>query len=255
MEIIQRLIPKNLTDTRPGLKLVPEFLTIHETDNTASGANAEAHARLQENGNSRQASWHLQVDDLKCIQSIPFNEIAWAAGDGANGPGNRKSIHLEICVNSDGNYKKAVQNAAIVAAQVMKQFNIPIANLVQHNHWSGKNCPSIMRSGKKGIIWSIFVEWVKQNLNPVVEPKKTEVVEDMENAIVIGGYPDIPMAELVALKVKAPIYFRNALPSGKIAKTVYVVGGSVDGIQADKVVNLTGSDRIAVANAVGKFIG
>jgi hypothetical protein len=77
----------------------------------------------------------------------------------------------------------------------------------------------------------------------------------LEKAIVIGGYPDLSMAELVSISLKAPIYFRSAIPAGKIAKEVYVVGGSVDGIQADKVINLTGADRFAVVEQVKKFLG
>jgi N-acetylmuramoyl-L-alanine amidase len=162
VHITQRLIPEKLKDTRPGIPMTPKFITIHETDNTGLKANAEAHARLQESGNSRQASWHLQVDEQYAIQSIPFNEIAWAAGDGGNGPGNRTSIHLEICVNKDGDYKKAVHNAAEVTKQLMKQFHIPLDHVVQHNHWSGKNCPSIMRSGKSGITWEDFLNLLKE---------------------------------------------------------------------------------------------
>jgi N-acetylmuramoyl-L-alanine amidase CwlA len=162
MNIIQRLIPASNKETRPGYKLTPTYLTIHETDNEGFKANAEAHARLQESGNSRQASWHLSVDDQYCYQSIPFNEVAWAAGDGANGPGNRKSIHLEICVNKDGDFKKAVANAAEVAKRVMAQFEIPVENVVQHNHWSGKNCPRHLRSGDKGVNWDQFVSSLKE---------------------------------------------------------------------------------------------
>ena len=78
MNIIQRFIPASNTDTRPGIKMVPKYITIHETDNPNPGADAEAHARLQERGNDRSASWHLQIDDHEAIQSIPFNEVAWA---------------------------------------------------------------------------------------------------------------------------------------------------------------------------------
>ncbi|MBO0959573.1 N-acetylmuramoyl-L-alanine amidase [Neobacillus sp. MM2021_6] len=165
MNIVQRLIPTKFKDTRSGIKLTPKYITIHETDNPGWGANAEAHARLQEGGNSREASWHLQVDDSQVIQSIPFNEVAWAAGD-SDGPGNMSSIHIEICVNSDGDYKKAVKNTAEVTRQLMVQFNIPIANVVQHNHWMGKNCPRYLRSGEKGIRWNDFI-------NLLTPPKET----------------------------------------------------------------------------------
>lgn len=160
MNIIQRFIPASNKETRPGIKMTPKYITIHETDNPGAGADANAHARLQERGNDRTASWHLQIDDQEAIQSIPFNEIAWAAGDGRNGPGNKLSIHIEICVNADGNFQKAVQNTAEVTKQLMGQFNISISNVVQHNHWTGKNCPRNLRSGEKGVGWNDFINMV-----------------------------------------------------------------------------------------------
>src|SRR4051812_44950836 len=101
MEIKQLLIPASNKETRPGIPMTPKYITVHETDNTAAGANAYAHARLQYNGNSRTASWHYTVDDHEIWQSIPDNEVAWHAGDGGNGTGNRESLAVEICVNSD----------------------------------------------------------------------------------------------------------------------------------------------------------
>lgn len=175
MEIIQCLIPKSNTYTRPGIKMVPKSITIHETDNPNVKADANAHAMLQYNGNSRQASWHLQIDDKLAIQSIPFNEVAWAAGDGS-GPGNMSSIHIEICVNSDGDYKKAVANAAEVTRQLISEFNISIANVVQHNHWSGKNCPSTMRSGKSGITWADFLNMLKEEKKPAVKVAESTAI-------------------------------------------------------------------------------
>ncbi|MFJ5713608.1 N-acetylmuramoyl-L-alanine amidase [Neobacillus sp. NPDC093127] len=141
MNIIQRLIPVSNTSTRPGLELTPKYITIHETDNTAAGANAEAHAWLQQRGNDRTASWHLQIDDHEVIQSIPFDEVAWAAGDGRNGPGNRTSIHIEMCVNADGDYEKTVSNTVEVVQYLMSRFKISIDHIVPHKHWTGKNCP------------------------------------------------------------------------------------------------------------------
>ena len=129
-------------------------ICVHETDNTRSGADADAHSRLQRNGNSRQASWHWQVDDREAVQSFTHDVRCWAAGNG-----NHEAIHVEICVNSDGNYQKAVQNAAALVAMIMKQEGIPASNVVQHSHYTGKNCPRIMRSGK--VPWSTFMQMVK----------------------------------------------------------------------------------------------
>lgn len=176
MKIMQRFIPTSNKDTRPGIKMVPKYITIHETDNPSPGADAQAHARLQERGNDRTASWHLQIDDQETIQSIPFDEAAWAAGDGRNGTGNLKSIHIEICVNSDGDYKQAVQNTAEVTKQLLDQLNIPQSNVVQHNFWTGKNCPRNLRSGEKGISWSEFINMVNSNEVQLDPPQLVEEV-------------------------------------------------------------------------------
>lgn len=176
IEIIEMFVPKTNTFSRPGYKMSPTSITIHETDNNNVRANARAHALLQYNGNLRQASWHLQVDDEKEVyQSLPFNEVAWHAG---TSDGNYTSIAMEICVNKDGNYKKAVANAIELTKHLIKLFpSINSVNVVQHNHWSGKNCPRHLRAGDWGINWKVFIDGVKSkassNVKPVEKPKYT----------------------------------------------------------------------------------
>lgn len=144
-----------------------KYITIHETANTTKGANAQAHANLQSRGFS--ASFHWQVDDKEAIQSFPHTVRCWHAGDG-RGRGNYESIGIEICVNSDGDFKKAVQNAAKLVRQIMRQENIPIQNVVQHNHWSGKNCPTNLRKGRG---WADFIQEVRKT-GEVAVVKKDE---------------------------------------------------------------------------------
>lgn len=132
-----------------------KFITIHETANTDKGADAQSHANLQSNGNNRQASWHWTVDDTQAIQSFPHTVRCWHAGDG-EGDGNFNSIAIEICVNSDGDFKKAVQNAIELVEKIMADEGISTGNVVQHNHWSGKDCPHYLRDGERGITWDDF---------------------------------------------------------------------------------------------------
>src|SRR5690625_2232520 len=130
-----------------------KYIVIHETANTSKGANADAHARLQASGNSRSASWHYQVDDKEIVQSFDDNKQCWHAG---NKYYNQNSIGIEICVNSDGNFKKAVDNAVKLTKHLMDKYNIPTSNVIQHNQASGKNCPRYLRSGAKGVTWAQF---------------------------------------------------------------------------------------------------
>ena len=169
------------------------YITIHETANTSKGANAQAHANLQSNGNSRAANWHWQVDDKQAIQSFTHDFSLFAAGDG-KGTGNRDSVHIEICVNSDGDYVKAVKNAAALTRKIMAEENIPLSRVVQHNHWSGKNCPTGLRQGREGLNWHKFISLVKgvdveQASKPQVKPQsKPSKVKPQTTKLAVDGY-------------------------------------------------------------------
>lgn len=159
------IVPKGNSDIRPGYHMTPQYITIHETDNTSVGAGARNHAQYLYNqavgGTNRAASWHFTVDDKEIYQHLPINENGWHAGDG-NGAGNRQSIAIEIAVNRDGDYNKAVENAKKLTAHLMKQTGVPLSNIVKHQKWSGKNCPSIMIS--KGQ-WTPFLDGVNKYYN------------------------------------------------------------------------------------------
>lgn len=150
MVSIKQQLVKRTNRISAGKNLI-NYITIHETDNPNRGASAQAHANLQSNGNSRQASWHYQVDEKHVIQSFPDAAICWHSGRG-----NVQSIGIEICVNSDGNYQKAVGNAVALVRLLMARYNLNTSRVVQHNFWTGKNCPRNLRSGAKGINWTQF---------------------------------------------------------------------------------------------------
>ena len=173
------------------------YITVHQTGNTSRGANANMHARLQYNGNPREASWHEQVDDKECIQSFAHTAKCWHGGDGWTGAGNNESIAIEICVNSDGDYTRAVRNGARRVTQLMKMYNIPISRVVQHNHWSGKACPAQIRAGKNGINWSAFLKIVQEELDgpkdgaTVTQKKPLELARDWQTYLRSQGfYPE-----------------------------------------------------------------
>lgn len=197
MKINQMFIPENkkpkynVNGKQVSFPMVPEYITIHETANTAKGANDLAHANLQKNGNSRLASWHLQVDDDSCYQSLPFNEAGIHAGDGVNGTGNRKSIGIEICVNADGDYEKAIRNAAKITAQLMEEFNIPASKIVPHKHWSGKECPKNLLPR-----WTEFITLCK------FEFEKLKQTKDNQLAFIKTGSMPIELAKKRAAEIQ-----------------------------------------------------
>lgn len=145
--IQQDIIPAGRRN-RPGGRNPDVYITIHETGNTDAGADAEAHGKYLAGsaGEASLTSWHYTVDDHAIVQHLPDNETAYHAGDGADGPGNVASIGIEICVNADGDFAKAKENAAALVRLLMSEYFIPLANVVQHNHWNGKNCPATIRA-------------------------------------------------------------------------------------------------------------
>ena len=159
MNIIQEYIPIGRIN-RPGRDNPMKYITIHETGNTGKGANAKAHAAWLKNLNDK-VSYHYTVDDKEAYQHLPDNEDAFHAGDGA-GTGNRQSIGIEICVNSDGDFGRACENAAWLVRKLMSEHKIPAHNIVQHNYWNGKNCPRNLRAGG----WPDFLEMCKDKNVP-----------------------------------------------------------------------------------------
>lgn len=136
-------------------------VTVHQTGNTSKGADAQAHANLQSKGNVRQASWHWQVDDKQAIQSYDHSAQCWHAGDGRTGEGNLNSIAVEICINSDGDYKKAVKNGAELVKKILDDEGLTTKDIRQHYDWTKKDCPAQIRAKKDGISWDDFIDMVK----------------------------------------------------------------------------------------------
>src|SRR5699024_276089 len=135
---IKHYIPASYTRTRPGRKMTPTSITIHETDNTNVRANARAHAFLQANGNKRQSSWHVQVDDeCEVYVSIPFTEAAFHSGTYNC---NHTSIAIEICVNKDGNYNQAILYTILFIKYLISKYTFFIS-VFHHHHCCKKICP------------------------------------------------------------------------------------------------------------------
>ena len=177
MNIIHDYIPFGRLN-RPGRLNPCEFITIHETGNTSKGAGAKNHASYIKKKDT-QVSWHYTVDDKEIYQHLPDNEDAFHASDGA-GNGNRKSIGIEICVNSDGDFGQACENAAELVRELMKKYGIPLHKVVQHNYWSGKNCPKTLRAGG----WADFLEMCKGKEKTItLDELKTELISRGINAI------------------------------------------------------------------------
>lgn len=146
----------------------PVEICIHNTANTATARNEVAYM----NRTANYTSFHVAIDDKEAVQAIPFNRNAFAAGDGANGRGNRRAIHIEICYSLDGGnnghqsarYLKAEENAALYTAHVLHQYGWGVDKVKKHQDYSGKYCPHVILANGK---WQWFKNRVQAHLNAI----------------------------------------------------------------------------------------
>ena len=127
-----------------------KWLVIHETGNSAAGADAAMHNRYLHSEEQKEMplSWHYTVDDHQIYHHLPDSERGYHASDsGVSGGGNDCGIGIEICVNEDGDYDKAVDNAAHLAAELVKRYHLSIDDVKQHGDFTNKNCPEHLREG------------------------------------------------------------------------------------------------------------
>jgi N-acetylmuramoyl-L-alanine amidase CwlA len=159
LNIVQDFIPVT-NSNRPGKRLAPTHITIHNTDNAGPRADAAAHARYVKGADAqaRQVSWHYTVDDHVIYQSLPVNEVGWHSG-----PGNSNSIGIEICMHQGMNEAQAYDRAALLVAVLALQNNVTVPEaVVQHNFWTGKHCPRVLRDQPNG--WRGFLAKVQAAL-------------------------------------------------------------------------------------------
>lgn len=150
MNIIKMLTKKNCY---PGQNK-PVYVVIHETDNWSKGAGAKTHAKAMFNGNLA-GTVHYYVDSDSIYQTLAHEDGAWAVGDGGGKYGitNRNSINIEICVNPESDYYKALDKAEQLAASLLKQYGWDTDRLKRHYDASRKHCPR--RIQDEGL-WSEF---------------------------------------------------------------------------------------------------
>ncbi|MEH6944107.1 hypothetical protein [Bacillus sp. JJ722] len=73
----------------------------------------------------------------------------------------------------------------MLVKKIMKDENIPLANVLQNNYWSGKNCPKIMRDGG-GASWAEFKSMLVSSIVASNKDKDKECVRMHKPVMMIG---------------------------------------------------------------------
>lgn len=185
-EIYQDFIPIGRPN-RPCLTMTPQYITIHDTDNEDYGADAKRHAQYLKT-TDKTDSWHYTVDDKAIYQHLPLNESGWHAGDGYYGPGNRKSIGIEICMNPECDRTVAEKNAAWLVAKLYKEMPTLTTypeGVKQHYNWTGKNCPSVIRGRVNG--WADFCQLIVNEMEAGTVDWAKWYIEKLRDLGILNG--------------------------------------------------------------------
>ena len=186
LEIQRKLININYSK---GVTIVPRYIVIHDTDNRNYGATALANRNYFANHPNAQASAHYIVDDENIIQCLEDTWRGWHIGDRYSGvnpavpeANNGNSIGIEICVNRDGDFNKAIANSIDLVKYLMSKHGIDINHVIRHRDATGKNCPrKIIEEG----LWG----WYKSQLTgeisdpPIIENKPKSNLEKAKNFV------------------------------------------------------------------------
>ncbi|WP_232750996.1 N-acetylmuramoyl-L-alanine amidase [Macrococcoides caseolyticum] len=173
-KIINSWLPASKYSLKAPFAMDPEYITVHNTGNTAS-AREEA---TYHNSNNSETSYHVVIDESEVHQLIPFSRNAWHSGDG-RGNGNMKSIGIEIARSMDNGYSgpksqrymQAEENAALYIAYVMHERGWDMSRLKRHYDWSGKDCPHKMHATGT---YQQFRDKVQKHLVALNNGKKTQ---------------------------------------------------------------------------------
>ncbi|WP_158245591.1 N-acetylmuramoyl-L-alanine amidase family protein [Clostridioides difficile] len=231
----------------------PKFIVIHETDNEDKGADAKRHAQALNNGNL-EASVHYYVDDKVIYQTLDHKNGAWAVGKSygtalIQGVTNYNSINIEICVNKDGNYTKARQNAIDLTKKLMKDLNISSDKVIRHYDAKKKYCPRNILDNPS--LWIDFKNQIKNS-------KKDDKI--IRYTIVYDGEVDKISAEVISWNYKEEEYLvcdiRDYKPG--MTQNLYVVGGraceKINSITKEKYTMIKGEDKFDTLYKALKFI-
>lgn len=173
----------------------PIYIVVHETDNYANGAGAQRHAEAQKNGNL-DTSVHYYSGSDGVYQAAEHCDGTFSVGKEYGGnhsvkdANNRNSINIEICVNPDGDYNVARQNAIELVKYLIQTTGIPAERVIRHYDAKGKYCPRKMLDNHS--LWEDFkarIGGAVQNPSPVAEIL-TGTVVTQKDPLVLRNTPN-----------------------------------------------------------------
>ena len=185
ISINKQLININYTK---GVEIKPKYIVIHDTDNRAKGANAQANRDFFANHKDAKVSAHYVVDDSNIVQVLEDNWLGWHSGEVRNNKMNNKnSIAIEMCVNEDNDFGKTFENTVELTKYLMEKYHISKENVIRHNDVTGKTCPKMMIVDRPNL-WGEFKGQIAQENKTDGNKSSDEInVEEIKNKTETNG--------------------------------------------------------------------
>lgn len=239
MTINKQYISKKNTNSAPNK---PKYIVIHETDNFRVGADGLTHAKAQYNGHLN-TSVHFYCGDDGVYQVADYTSSCWSIGKTYSNTRpimdatNYNVISIEICVNADGNYTIARNNAIALTKFLMGDLGITEDRVIRHYDAKGKYCPRKMMDNPS--LWVDFKNQIGSKVQPTPSPiQPTPISEyyrvgkDWQNGICvgqIGAFKDLENAKKVCTSgynvynnQGSIVYTLTPTPSSSIIKNARV---------------------------------
>lgn len=179
-----------------------KYIVIHYTANNGDTAKGNSEYFKEVN---RNASAHYFIDEKEIYQVVEDKDVAWSVGAKKyrhKDCRNENSINIELCSRllsgtKDCYYFKdeTIKQAQELTAMLMKQYNIPVENVLRHYDVTGKICPqpyinnNLWRGFKQGVIDKMI-----DNIDIKINGKNKTVhriLVNGENYIKLRDFPEM----------------------------------------------------------------
>jgi N-acetylmuramoyl-L-alanine amidase CwlA len=220
-----------------------KYIVIHETDNFKKGADGLRHAKAQYNGNL-STSVHFYCGSDGIYQTAELDKCVWAVGKKyTNNPNvkdatNYNTINIEICVNEDGDYNVARQNAIELVKWLMAELGLSADRVIRHYDACGKHCPRKMMDNSS--LWDNFKKAIVGKKEDADNSKVNKKVLEFQSCAIADGFT-FPLygadgvwgseCESVASKaiVKKRVTYKYKNLTEIVQREVGLTGDDVDG--------------------------
>lgn len=142
-----------------------QYIVMHYTANNGDTALSNCKYFTKPNLNT---SAHYFVDEKEIYESVKPSAVAWHCGTSGKYKHkhcrNENAIGVELCSRKDSKNKyyfkdETVYNAVSLVKNLMKEYNIPISNVIRHYDVTGKQCPRPFIENT--VLWNNFINKLK----------------------------------------------------------------------------------------------